>query len=75
LSDLGAEGRRDADRVHAELGSDDTSTLLGPLTAMHPHLTADHPELAARIAEISATADQQRDEALNSRQPPSSDAR
>lgn len=68
LSDLTAAGRHDADRVHAELGGNDSSTLLGPLSAMRSHLASRHPELAARIAELSADADQRRQDALDSRQ-------
>jgi hypothetical protein len=68
LSDLTAAGRHDAERVHAELAGNDSSTLLGPLSAMRAHLTGRHPELATRIAEVVADADQQRQDAIESRQ-------
>lgn len=73
LSDLTAAGRQDAERVHAELAGNDSSTLLGPLSAMRSHLAGRHPELAARIAKVAADADQQRQDALVSRQATESD--
>ncbi|HEY4021505.1 MAG TPA: HSP18 transcriptional regulator [Pseudonocardiaceae bacterium] len=74
LAGLSAAGRRGAARVHVELAGNDTSSLLGPLSAMRSHLADDHPALAARIAEISADADQQRRNAVNSRKSAASGA-
>jgi hypothetical protein len=74
LADLSTAGRRDADRVHVELAGNDTSTLLGPLSAMRSHLAAGHPELAARIDKVSSDADRRRRDALNSRKTPASGA-
>lgn len=67
LPDLTAAGRRDAELVQAELGGDDTATLLGPLSAMHSHLAQDHPELADRISTLASAADRRRHDAVQSR--------
>jgi hypothetical protein len=67
LADLSSAGRRDADRLHAELGGEDPATLLDPLSAMRAHLDAEHPDLAARITKMAADADQQRDDTIDTR--------
>ncbi len=67
LPDLTPAGRRDADRVHAELAGDDTATLLEPLTMMRSHLAGEHAELADRIGALAADAEAQRRDAVGRR--------
>ncbi len=68
LADLRPAGRRDADRVHAELAGDDTATLLEPLTTMRAHLTDGHADLADRIGVLARDAEARRRDALSRRQ-------
>jgi hypothetical protein len=68
LDDLTPAGRRDADRVHAELAGDDTATLLEPLTTMRSHLTDGHAELGDRIGAVTQDAETRRRDAVDRRQ-------
>jgi hypothetical protein len=68
LRDLSPAGRREADRVQAELAGDDATTLLAPMSQMLSHLTADHPALAAKITEVTEDVDRHRHDALDRRQ-------
>lgn len=68
LDDLTPAARRDADRVHDELGGNDTATLLEPLTTMRSHLTDGHAELAERIGVVAQDAENRRRDAMDRRQ-------
>lgn len=68
LADLTPAGRRDADRVHAELAGEDTATLIEPLATMRSHLTDGHTDLADRIGAVAQDAETQRRDAVDRRQ-------
>ena len=67
LPGLSEAGQRDAELLHAELGGDDTSTLLQPLSTMQSYLSEEHSDLAGRIGALTANAERQRDDAASRR--------
>lgn len=67
LTGLSAAGRREVERVHAELAGNDAATLLGPLADLRAHLVDEHPALAARITDMAAGAHERRHTTLSDR--------
>ncbi len=67
MEGLGAEGRKNADKLDAALGENNVADLLAPPADMRVHLTADHPHLADRLGAISDHAGQARQDALEGR--------
>ncbi|MFE3186056.1 type III effector protein [Streptomyces violascens] len=52
LTDLPSTARRPAGRLDTALAHDDPAALLGPLSAVLPHLTAAHPHLATQLTTL-----------------------
>jgi hypothetical protein len=67
-SGLDADAQQHVGEVHDALAADDAAGLLGPLTAVRPHLTADHPSLAEQITDLLRDAEHHRTAAVAQRQ-------